>query len=56
MMDFSEFFEDMEELVDLQLTRNKYNWKRGEGHDVAARIDKFFISKTCEKYFRNIKK
>lgn len=55
MMDFSEFIEDMKELVDLQLARNKYTWKKGEGHDVATRLDRFFISKVCENSFTNIK-
>jgi len=54
MMDFSEFIEDME-LVDLQLAGNKYTWKKGEGHDVAARLDRFLISEAWENSFRNIK-
>lgn len=43
------------ELVDLQLADNSFTWKREEGHDTAARLDRFLISEEWELSFRYIK-
>lgn len=54
MFDFSEFIEDME-LEDLQLSGGRFTWKKGERHDIAARIDRFLISEEWVAAFKNIK-
>ncbi|KAG5589142.1 hypothetical protein H5410_039656, partial [Solanum commersonii] len=54
MTDFTDFIEDAE-LVDIQLAGDVFTWKKGEGHDPAARLDRFLISEEWENTFKNIK-
>ncbi|WMV42285.1 hypothetical protein MTR67_035670 [Solanum verrucosum] len=54
MTDFTDFIEDAE-LLDIQLAGDVFTWKNGEGHDPAARLDRFLISEEWENTFKNIK-
>lgn len=54
MNDFSECIEDTA-LLDVQLAGSNFTWRKGEGHDIAARLDRFLISEEWEISFRNIK-
>ncbi|WMV57474.1 hypothetical protein MTR67_050859 [Solanum verrucosum] len=54
MEEFSEFMEDME-LQDLPLVGGRFTWRRGDGYDIAARLDRFLISEEWEVAFRKIK-
>ncbi|WMV44670.1 hypothetical protein MTR67_038055 [Solanum verrucosum] len=54
MEEFSEFIEDME-LQDLPLVGGKFTWRKGDGYDIAARLDRFLISEEWEVAFRKIK-
>ncbi|WMV18956.1 hypothetical protein MTR67_012341, partial [Solanum verrucosum] len=55
MNDFSEFIMDLN-LLDPQLAGGKYTWRKGNRHDVAARLDRFPVSNEWDEGFKNIKK
>ena len=40
MTDLFDFIEDMS-LLDLQLAEGRYTWRKGDKHDIAARLDGF---------------
>ncbi|KAG5617008.1 hypothetical protein H5410_016832, partial [Solanum commersonii] len=54
MEEFSEFIKDME-LQDLPLVGGRFTWRKGDGYDIAARLDRFLISEEWEVAFRKIK-
>ncbi|WMV43213.1 hypothetical protein MTR67_036598 [Solanum verrucosum] len=54
MYDLSDFIEDMS-LQDPHLIGSKYTWRKGESHDVAARLDRFLFSEEWNEEFKNIK-
>ncbi|WMV39523.1 hypothetical protein MTR67_032908 [Solanum verrucosum] len=54
MTDLSEFIEDIE-LMDLDLARGEFTWRKGERHSTVARLDRFMISEDWDTKFRNIK-
>lgn len=54
MEEFSEFIEDMD-LQDLPLLSGSFTWRKGDTHDIAARLDRFLISEEWEFSFRKIK-
>uniref|UniRef100_A0A0V0HAJ5 Putative ovule protein n=1 Tax=Solanum chacoense TaxID=4108 RepID=A0A0V0HAJ5_SOLCH len=54
MTDHSDFIEDMS-LLDLQLAGGRYTWRKGDKHDIAARLDRFLASDEWNGGFKNIK-
>ncbi|KAH0688906.1 hypothetical protein KY289_016264 [Solanum tuberosum] len=54
MNDFSEFIMDLN-LLDPQLECGKYTWRKGDRHDVAARLDRFLVSNEWDEGSKNIK-
>ncbi|WMV33006.1 hypothetical protein MTR67_026391 [Solanum verrucosum] len=51
MEEFSEFIEDME-LQDLPLVGGRFTWRKGDGYDIAARLDRFMIFEEWEVAFK----
>ncbi|WMV15422.1 hypothetical protein MTR67_008807 [Solanum verrucosum] len=54
MTDLSDFIEAMS-LLDLQLAGGRYTWRKGDKHDIAARLDRFLVSDEWNGGFKNIK-
>ncbi|CAN4123193.1 unnamed protein product [Withania somnifera] len=54
MEDFTKFIKDME-LEEPPLTGGTFTWRRGNNHEVAARLDRFLISEEWEASFRKTK-
>lgn len=50
MTDFYEFIDDMG-LLDPHLVGGKYTWRKGNRHDIAARLNRFLVSYEWDEGF-----